>query len=99
MAFYVGQKVVCVDDKPRVVNGKRGLPVLEIKEGRVYTVTAFSVDSVTHAETVKIAEHPVGTGFYPDRFRPAVEPNIQQFRDLVAPIFDKPKRAPSPVGA
>ena len=89
MAFYVGQKVVCVDDKPRVVNGKRGLPVLEIKEGRVYTVTAFSVDSVTHAETVKIAEHPVGTGFYPDRFRPAVEPTQSVFDEYIAPIFNR----------
>jgi hypothetical protein len=71
MTFRVGQKVVCMDDKPEL--GKRWTykkPHL----GRTYQVTACYVDDdsdeVVRLRGMRRAPHP---GYLASRFRPVVE--------------------------
>lgn len=99
MAFFVGQKVVCVDASPSWC----GLPCFLV-ERAVYTIAGFEAgrSNITRLlETgVYLAElRPTANGFVgafrASRFRPVVETNIQQFRDLVAPIFHE-KRVKEP---
>lgn len=68
MAFYVGQKVVCVDAKPR------HYPNSLLIEGEVYTIAGYAKNSLDEAVFIfeKEATYPA-SGFYADRFRPVVE--------------------------
>ena len=86
MAFYVGQKVIAVDASENPLYGP--CPLIE---GRVYTITRVvrSIQDPGFGLHVDGASHEPAKAFHPHRFRPAVEPNIQQFRDLVAPIFNR----------
>ncbi len=61
MAFFVGQKVVCVETG-HLIDGKVG-----VSKGEVYTIAAID----QHFVTVKDADH-LG-GWYKRRFRPVVE--------------------------
>ena len=69
--FRVGQKVVCIDAKPR----KRG-HVARLTEGSVYTISKLGPGDNDGAELFLVEmgaiSHP-WFGFYADRFRPAVE--------------------------
>jgi hypothetical protein len=89
MNFRVGQKVVCVDDDPGDDDGT--FPTA----GAIYTVSWIGVHvclwegpelCVRLAEIIRPKNSDGDVVPYrASRFRPAVD--IQQFRDLVAPIF------------
>lgn len=64
--FYVGQKVVCVDGKPR------NYPHCAVRAGAVYTVSKI-MHSI-YGDSLHVAEVDGDYwGFYADRFRPVVE--------------------------
>lgn len=68
MSFRVGQRVVCVDDKPRLV-----APVL-VRRGHIYTVTDV-FETWSGLVGVLLAEVDPGLlpGWHADRFRPITE--------------------------
>ena|ERR1700726_1578065 len=86
--FQVGQRVWCVDSKPR---DDRPVP---LQEGQIYTIRDMSVsrkgdlgfllkeivrpNSRMYAHDGTIVE----TGFFADRFRPLREQNIEVFRQM-----------------
>jgi hypothetical protein len=81
MVFYVGQKVVCVDAKPRKFKPK-------LIEGNIYTIVGFSKkskDGTVFLHEVKAEHEDEGWGFYRDRFRPVVEKktNISIFEAML----------------
>lgn len=88
MAFYVGQKVVCVEANPNpgMVWGA-DVPV----EGAVYTVAGFSRSPYDNSETiclVEIKNSPrVGSGYHHRRFRPVTErkTSIEVFKAMLNP--------------
>lgn len=69
--FRTGQKVVCVDDKPRD-NGPSGLT-----EGYIYTIRGTYLDKRHTVPAVMLEEMkpPASNsrGWFADRFRPLVE--------------------------
>lgn len=73
MAFYVGQKVVCVDDGPSRFTS---LPT-NVKRGEIYTITKVWVHSFRSVPVVLLAEVepdlPRHECFDGARFRPVVE--------------------------
>jgi hypothetical protein len=79
--FQVGQKVVCVDDKPRI------LPIHEIKKGEIYTISWFNP---VFPDAVFIKEG-LPYSFWADRFRPIVErkTDISIFKKLLNPANHK----------
>lgn len=87
--FHVGQKVVCVDDKPRSASVKP--PPMGIVEGEVYTVR--EVVMAPHRPAIYIEEihnpmHPiwgVEWAYMADRFRPVKTTNIDVFLSMLAP--------------
>lgn len=100
MAFYVGQKVVCVDaEPPPDYSGTSPL-----REGAVYTINAFypkgqrlhgylviedGID-VTEAPAPPIRGQSFGA-YRATRFRPAVEPStdISWAHEIVRTVFEK----------
>ena len=88
MAFYVGQKVVCVDAKAspgRIWGADR--PV----EGATYTIVGFSKSLYDGSETLCFEEiknsSVVGLGYHARRFRPIVErkTDISIFKAMLNP--------------
>ncbi len=79
MAFFVGQLVECVDDRPGQITGLR-----ELRRGRVYTVTFFSVDPFP-----RVAVDGSLHSWLPSRFRPLTDTRIAVFRKLLAPSPSK----------
>lgn len=97
MTFYVGQKVVCVDDSPWRNIGCRGYPMI-LRRGAIYTIVAIS----TGYSDAKIGLHfaeirdlggpryiagvPGGPrGYDSERFRPVVEKktDISMFEEIL----------------
>lgn len=72
MAFYPGQKVVCVDDTP--LFGPWEDDCRPIK-GKVYTIFQVGLTNSLdpHARCVSIVELGYGGPYYERRFRPVVE--------------------------
>ena len=98
MAFYVGQKVALIDDSEWTAADRLAWSYPE--KGVIYTVREVLLPAsgdlaLRLVEIRNRVGRCVVTGdeceprFLASRFRPAVEPNIQQFRDLVAPIFNR----------
>ena len=82
MAFKVGQKVVCVDARPRQVS--RTI----LRHGEIYTIVALpmspdGLQGVEVAEVKSIAPF----GFWANRFRPVVErkTDISVFTKMLTP--------------
>lgn len=103
MAFFVGQKVCCVDGGPSLL----GLPC-RLTEGAVYTVSKITLPTplaALHGETqgLEVREHlPLPdvrhtAAFRASRFRPVVSTDISWAHEIVAPIF-KQKRVKELVG-
>ena len=68
MAFRVGQKVVCVDDRPRAY---RENPLVL---GGIYTIAGLPIEPSGEIGVFLVeVESSAPFGFYPDRFRPIVE--------------------------
>ncbi len=91
MAFRVGQKVVCVDDRPGLLTGKR-----ELRRGEIYTITGFDTeDKRLEHPGLYLAETPekfhpnwrFPVGWAPERFRPVVErkTSIEIFQRMLSP--------------
>lgn len=82
MPFYVGQKVVCVDDTG-IINGRyvefRGVRHLETNSqiycGEVYTVAWLGLCPKLNRNIFHLfeRERPCGLGYCTSRFRPVVE--------------------------
>lgn len=75
MTFYVGQKVVCVDAKPRLHAGRNWIWGDAPTEGAIYTIAELYVDK--EGLSVVLHEHkrsPLSEyrGFASRRFRPLV---------------------------
>lgn len=77
MAFYVGQKVCCVDASPGLTSGE----VLTL--GKIYTVEGFSL---VHPNEIFIDDR-TGRSWLPSRFRPVVErkTDISIFKAMLNP--------------
>lgn len=77
--FYVGQKVVCVDAKPR------NYGTCSLVEGAVYTVRRVDPKYGVFLNEVRALFEHEGSGFFEDRFRPAVErkPDISIFTAML----------------
>src|SRR3954470_2153577 len=91
MTFRVGQKVVCVDDRPPT-NGRP----LQVKRGIVYTV-AKSFDWFGEQGLLFDEIDPgAGVGWHAWRFRPIVErkTDISVFTEILRKVT-KPARAPA----
>jgi hypothetical protein len=90
--FYVGQKVVCVNAKPRSPNWPGTKRVVE---GAVYTIRAVYFEKRQNATGVLLSEivnefaPSIGCepGFLASRFRPVVErkTDISIFTDMLTP--------------
>lgn len=88
--FYVGQKVVCVDDRP----ARDGFP-MPIARGSVYTVArfdpSFCLDGHQSLELIEVTPpaRPFFTAaFRATRFRPLVKrkTDISVFKTLLRPV-------------
>lgn len=84
MAFHVGQLVVCVDDSPCRLIGKK-----DLVRGKVYTIEGFDPETGTGVylvglpgEIVPPWKHPLG--WRHTRFRPLDPKRIEVFTDLLA---------------
>lgn len=86
MAFYVGQKVVCVDASA-TLNGAS----VPLREGSIYTVSGLDADGPPSQLALylqEIGKTEVLTGmFYAHRFRPVVErpTDISIFKAMLNP--------------
>lgn len=99
MTFYVGQKVVCVDDAGfGWIQRKHGqLPI----KGRIYTIRSFTPKGgvrLVGLSNDKFYDekygHGIEPGFDPNRFRPVVErkTNISIFTEILDRVNgDKPR--------
>lgn len=106
MAFYVGQKVVCVDADPGSYDSKGVTASSDmdgLAHGRVYTIRAAGVDPFWRepalwldevVRPIRVVSHEVGFGAF--RFRPVVEreTDISIFRAMLNPA----KKAAETVG-
>lgn len=83
VSFHVGQKVVCVDAKPRYLPDEIYLSdEFELEEGKVYTIRSIGFDEFQKQEVIirlfEIFREPGGdeteeSGFMAYRFRPVTE--------------------------
>lgn len=98
MAFYVGQKVVCVDASPCRHRLRHSLT-----HGAIYVIAGFDTEdpSITnlHLEGDEVVFQPgwdAPVGWSPDRFRPVVErkTDISIFKAMLNPA----KKAAETVG-
>lgn len=103
--FYVGQKVVCVDDKPNHPSyAPTGVKILPwdsvLKEGEIYTISEFAEHPIypkgLHVRLVGIVRTAgFNSPFRVSRFRPLVEKktDISIFHKLISPSeLDKFKK-------
>lgn len=88
--FVVGQKVVCIDDQPRLPSGKKLLTI-----GNIYTVSGFDIDYADRI-FINLKETDGYKGFYnpawfPHRFKPLEETktDISIFTKLLRPTKTK----------
>lgn len=90
--FYVGQKVVCVEDRPHMFY-KRGSPAMDgLRKDTVYTVRAVGIDPHWKTPALWLVEivRPIRgskteIGYDPRRFRPVVErkTDISIFKEIL----------------
>lgn len=84
MTFHVGQKVVCVDDKPR----DDWRPTF-LKKGSIYTITwVYCVPAGSGVLLYEVENpYPDRLGWYSDRFRPIEErkTDITVFQKMLTP--------------
>jgi hypothetical protein len=99
MNFRIGQKVVCIDDKPSIVQGSLGL----LKAGQVYTIRWLGdymcpgTNEIQPHIRVEEIHRPCGddtenidTPYKARRFRPIVErkTNISIFKKMLTPTLE-----------
>lgn len=90
MAFRVGQKVMCVDDKSRL-----GRPHLEadgitrIIFGNVYKVSGSTTRDGFAAVHLVGIKRPYGQAYYADRFRPVAEKSTDTGMAVLREILDR----------
>lgn len=86
MAFYVGQKVVCVDDEVREADGKKRLI-----NGQVYTIRAIASD-FSHPSWTRIAKYGSGDVVWlreiANRLTSDAPYNARRFRPVVEREYD-----------
>jgi hypothetical protein len=69
MNFYVGQKVVCVNDA-----GLAGASYSHPMRGNIYTISAIGLfDGAPHVDVVEFVLYPVPLAWKAYRFRPAIQ--------------------------
>lgn len=88
--FEIGQKLLCIDDRPKFYSGLTGLAA-----GSIYTVTdIFNLPDASGSYGVALLEarsrH--SFGFRSDRFRSLDDPSIELFQQM-ARNCDVPVRA------
>ena len=106
MAFHVGQKVVCIDDRPSGTSQPCCL-----KRGTIYTVRALGSCPVTGRPSICLEEiiHPIHPtwrvewAYLQERFRPVVDQrtDISIFRRMLnptGPTKEPAQRHPSSEG-
>lgn len=99
--FRVGQKVVCVNDQPRLIElfpYRAGLPT-NLQSGQIYTITGTTVDDSgepgVYLAEAKSSLRPFRDGrersFWCGRFRPIVErkTDISIFTEMLTPAERK----------
>ena len=81
MAFYVGQKVVCVDDSPYMGYAST------VKLNHVYTIKEVIITTMNNMGLLLVEAPPPLTweAFNPRRFRPIVETDISIFTAMLTP--------------
>lgn len=94
MTFYIGQKVVCIDDSSNTFILKLHLRCWHhLKIGEVYTISGFDPEGVDAVYLIEIPElvisgwdFPVGWGV--ERFRPLVEKktDISVFQQMLQKV-------------
>jgi hypothetical protein len=94
MTFYPGQKVVCVDASNNP--GRKWVPGAAPAEGAVYTVARVRVrrDSVIKLHLQELQNRissRMEAGYLSRRFRPAVNPQVEEMRRIVEDVFKKEK--------
>ena len=89
--FYVGQKVVCIDNKPQQGDGWWSEEVPVPQEGEIYTISIPNYLDNTQSEVCHILELLNPYGYLVIRFRPLVEKktDISIFKALLTPINTK----------
>lgn len=98
--FYVGQKVVCVDDVPRKFGG-----LDDLRAGNIYTIRWIGIHKnavcVRVCEIPARARRPFDLPYFADRFRPVVEKktDISIFTGILrretiedGPVVAKPRK-------
>ena len=89
--FYVGQKVVCVDDVP--VQLRVGDPTFPLRSGEVYTVRGFADQRGDKCILLCEIFEPelADLGYFARRFRPAVErkTSIEIFTRMLNPSKER----------
>jgi deoxyribodipyrimidine photolyase-like uncharacterized protein len=91
MNFRVGQRVVCVDAKPRFYS------TCHLIEGAIYTIVGFREFSPRwRAAWVAEVQSQSKNGFFADRFRPVVERKTDTGMAILTKILDDVReRAPA----
>lgn len=83
MTFYVGQRVVCVDDRPPAFVAEEALV-----KGQIYTIAKISIivdGPNVDKPGVKLAEQPKQGGLWlASRFRPIEYKAMELFRRIAA---------------
>lgn len=96
--FKAGQRVVCVDAKPRK-HTKEPVLLRFLKEGAIYTVRSFEAfPGEEDYPTLRLVEITLPTlqetigpwevGYAPSRFRPVQETNIDVFQEILVRASD-----------
>lgn len=83
MAFYPGQRVICVDDSPDWM----GRPIMIVK-GQIYTIKSFFTLHGIHGVLLEEVSPGEAPGWTADRFRPVTD--ISEFKKLTktAPVLE-----------
>jgi hypothetical protein len=85
--FQVGQKVLCIDDRPAATSALRPND-FGVFTGNVYTVSGSRLASQSLIPSVNLEEVDPKYGAYAYRFRPIDDPFIEQFREMVRECED-----------
>lgn len=96
--FYVGQKVICVDDSLRNDPGVKYYGDLDgLTKGEIYTIRSVDIDPFDKLPVIRVFEitrsngleyeEPYELGFYAYRFRPIIEreTDISIFKKMLKP--------------
>ena len=103
MAFYVGQRVICVEDRPGIYTSPNAFvgafdPDMDgLKSGAIYTVRAVGICEIWKKPAVWLSEiyrepyDGIEVGYSPKRFRPIVErkTDISIFKAMLNPASQR----------